>query len=122
MHRPLLDAMRVQPAFSQLLARLPTPGGDVRVASLPASAPALMLAALADARPGRLWIAVTRAPADAEAFEADLQALLGEDAAVLFPQRETLPYEAAEHHVEVSGLRVEALEAVLSARARILVT
>src|SRR5690606_36489538 len=40
----------------------------------------------------------------------------------LFPQRETLPYEAAEHHVEVSGLRVEAIEALLAGRARILIT
>ncbi|MGH7505145.1 MAG: DEAD/DEAH box helicase, partial [Longimicrobiales bacterium] len=122
MHRALLEAMRAQPAFSAVLDGLPSPGEALRVAALPGSAPALLAAALADAVERRVWTVVTHGPTEAEEVEADLQSLLGEGTATLYPQRETLPYEAAEHHVEVSGLRVEALEALLAGRVRILVT
>jgi transcription-repair coupling factor (superfamily II helicase) len=122
MHRALLDAMRNQPAFDAVVGSLPSPGGRLALSGLPGSSPALLLAALSDALPQRTWVVIATTPTLAEAFEADLHSLLDEKHTVLFPQRETLPYEAAEHHVEVSGLRVEALEAVLSGRARILVT
>src|SRR5690606_20318089 len=69
-----------------------------------------------------LWVVVASDPAAAEAAEADLQMLLREALVRLYPQRETLPYEAEEHHLEVSGLRIEALEALLSGNVRILVT
>jgi transcription-repair coupling factor (superfamily II helicase) len=122
MHRALVDAMRAQRAFRALLEQLPRPGAQHVITGLSGSAPALLAAALAEAAPRRLWVVVSHSPAEAEAFEADLHALLDEDAAVLYPQRETLPYEAAEHHLEVSGLRVEALEALFAGRTRILVT
>ena len=122
MHAALVRAMRAQPQFATVLHALPAAGNTVRAAGLPGSSPALLAASLAEALPTRVWTAIARTPAEAEAFEADLQALIGENAATLYPQRETLPYEAAEHHVEVSGLRVEALEALLAGRVRILVT
>jgi transcription-repair coupling factor (superfamily II helicase) len=122
MHRALIDAMRAQPAFAAIGRALPSPHECVAVSGLAGSSPALLLAALTDREPGRLWIVVATGPAEAEAFAADVEVLAGEGVVALFPQRETLPYEAAEHHVEVSGLRVEALEALLSRRARILVT
>jgi transcription-repair coupling factor (superfamily II helicase) len=75
-----------------------------------------------DAQPKRLWVVVVPGPAEAEALQADLHAILGAERSALYPQRETLPYEAEEHHVAVSGLRVEALEALLSGRIRLLVT
>jgi hypothetical protein len=67
-------------------------------------------------------VIVAANPADAEAVDADLRSIAGSDIVALFPQRETLPYEAAEHHFEVSGLRVETLEALFTGRARIIVT
>src|SRR5690606_6644814 len=42
--------------------------------------------------------------------------------ALLYPQRESLPYESAEPHVEIGGMRVEALEALLTGKASSLVT
>ncbi|NJD10961.1 MAG: hypothetical protein FIB01_11190, partial [Gemmatimonadetes bacterium] len=122
MHPALLDAMLRQPAFREVAGRVPPPGAALDLSNLPGSAPALLLAALARRLERRMFVVVAHAPADAEAFEADLHALLGEAEAVLFPQRETLPYEAAEHHLEVSGLRVEAVETLLAGRTRILVT
>src|SRR5688572_17136586 len=111
-----------QPQFPELLHNLPEPAQQLRIEGLPGAAPALLAAALADALPQRMWVLVTPGPNEADAAESDLQSILGEASVVLYPQRETLPYEAAEHHVEVSGLRVEALEALLAGRVRILVT
>jgi transcription-repair coupling factor (superfamily II helicase) len=122
MHPKLLEAMRRQPAFGQLTTRLPSPYSTLRVSGLPGSSAALLIASLATTFPQRLWIAVAGTPPEADALEADLHAFLGEASTALFPQRETLPYEAAEHHFEVSGLRVEALEALFAGRVRILVT
>jgi len=114
--------MRRQPAYSQLLARLPGPATTLRVGGLPGSASSLLVATLAADSPHRLWLVAVGTPAEAELVEADLQALLGPGHASLYPQREALPYEAEEHHLEVSALRVEALEALLAGRTRILVT
>lgn len=122
MHPKLIEALQSQPAFAQTLAQLPEPGSTLRIEGLPGAAPSLLAAALAASVPNRVWVVVAAGPNEAEAAESDLQALLGEGAAVLYPQRETLPYEAAEHHFEVSGLRVEALESLLSGRAHLLVT
>jgi transcription-repair coupling factor (superfamily II helicase) len=122
LHPRLIQALQRQPAFAQLLERLPAPGDSLRVEGLPGAAPNLLAAALAESIGNRVWVVVAAGPNDAEAAESDLQAILGDDSAVLYPQRETLPYEAAEHHFEISGLRVEALEALLAGRARILVT
>jgi transcription-repair coupling factor (superfamily II helicase) len=122
MHPYLLDAITREPAFKQALSALPTTGSVQHVGGLPGSSASLFMAGLATALPQRLWIAIAASPPEAEAIEADLHAYLGEASAALYPQRETLPYEAAEHHFEVSGLRVEALEALFTGRVRMLVT
>ena len=121
-HPILIQAMQRQPAFRELRERLPGPGGVCRLSGLAGSSPALLAAALAEAEPNRLWVVVAPGPQEAEAAEADLNALLDEGQVALYPQRETLPYEAEELHLEVNGLRIEALEALLARRARILVT
>jgi len=57
------------------------------------------------------------------AAEADLEAVVdGIEESYLYPQKEALPYEETEPHVEIGGLRVEAVEALFSGRAKILVT
>ncbi len=120
-HPKLIEAMLRQPALGRLKDRLPLPAGQVRIAGLAGSSPALLIATLAQQQPNRLWTVVAPSPAEAEAAEADLEAFLGPGSVAHYPQREALPYEAAEPHIEVAGLRVEALESVLSGRARVLV-
>jgi transcription-repair coupling factor (superfamily II helicase) len=122
MHPYLMDGMRRQPAFAETLRRLPAPGALLRVDNLRGSSASLLVAALAREAPHRIWIVVAESPPVAEAVDADLQSILGSGNVALYPQRETLPYEAAEHHFEVSGLRVETLEALLAGRARVLVS
>jgi transcription-repair coupling factor (superfamily II helicase) len=122
MHPYLLEGMRRQPAFADAIRSVPAPGDRLRLDNLRGSAASLLVATLAHERAQRVWIITAATPADAEAAEADIQAMLGSDTVALYPQRETLPYEAAEHHFEVSGMRVETLEKLLAGRIRILVT
>ena len=121
-HEYLIDAFTSQPAFAALRDALPRPGATQRIGPLPGSSPALLLAALQRAQPTRVLVGLAASPSHAETLHADLVAVLGEGTSALFPQRETLPYETGEADLEVKGLRIEALEAWLAGRARILVT
>ena len=97
-----------QPQTGTLLQQLPAPGGATRVGGLAGSSPALLVSALATSLPNRVWVVVSKDPPDADSTDADLQSVLGAGLTALYPQRETLPYEASETHIEVSVLRVEA--------------
>lgn len=118
----LIEAMRRQSAFRELRERLPVLGGAVQIGGLHGSAPSLLTAALAEAEPNRFWVMVAPGAPEAESVYADLRTLAGAESITLYPQRQALPYEDDEHHLEISGLRVEAIEAILSGRIRILVT
>lgn len=97
------------------------PGQTTRVGGVIGSSGAALVAALSKARPHHTFAVVATTPTAANEVQADLRVLLGTDVP-LFPQREALPYEAVETHVDVSGMRVEAVEALLSGRAPVLVT
>ncbi|MGK7310827.1 MAG: transcription-repair coupling factor [Candidatus Longimicrobiales bacterium M2_2A_002] len=122
MHPVILDGFRRGSAYGSLRDGLPGPGMSRGVANLPGSLPAVLAAALATDLERRFWVVVASDPPEAEAVRSDLATLLPEGTAALYPQREALPFEAEEHHVEVSGQRVEALEALLAGRVRVLVT
>jgi transcription-repair coupling factor (superfamily II helicase) len=121
-HPSLLDAFQRTGSLQALIRALPGSAGTVVAEGLAGSAPAVLTAALHRERPERMWVVVASSPDAAEHVVADLESLLGEGQALLFPQRESLPYESAEPHVEIGGLRVEALEALLTRRVSILVT
>ena len=121
-HPLLIDSFQTVPAFRALAASLPRAGARALARGLAGSSPMVMLAALHRARPERIWLVVAGGPEDAEQAASDLEALLGEHDVFLYPQRESLPYEEGEPHLEIGGARVEALEALLSGRARLLVT
>jgi transcription-repair coupling factor (superfamily II helicase) len=121
-HPLLVEAFRSIPAFGEAAAKLPGARQSLVATALTGSAPALLVASLREARPERIWMLIAPGPDAAEQTVADLEAILGEGAVFLYPQRESLPYEDGEPHLEIGGLRVEALEALLSGRAAILVT
>ncbi len=121
-HNLVLDSIESCPGFGSLLRGIPSPGSAFRLTGVVGSAGAAILAALHRRRPERIVVAVLPDPSHAQAVEADLDSLLGEGVSHLFPQRESLPYESDEPHVEIGGLRVEAVESVFSGRGRILVT
>ncbi len=120
---PILSALTDSREFETVLERLPGAAGVLRVGGLRGSSRAALLAALHAEVPERTFVALAPNPRDAAAAEADLEALLGsDDASRLYPQKEALPYEETEPHLEIGGLRVEAVEALFSGRAHILVT
>ena len=95
--------------------------GRFRIEALPGGARAAFAAALLELDvPAVVVVAPT--PGAAESVQADLEFLLGPRRSRYFPQRETLPYEDADPHVEISGQRVDALAALLAGRTRLLVT
>jgi transcription-repair coupling factor (superfamily II helicase) len=120
---PILSAVASCDAFTALTRRLPGPGHRTSLGGLHGSADVAVLAALHQEQPERIFVALTAGPREASAVEADLEALLGEAArSALYPQKEALPYDDSEPHLEIGGLRVEAVEALFSGRARVLVT
>ena len=121
-HPLLIESFQTVPAFRALAASLPRVGERALASGLAGSSVMVMLAALHRVRPERIWLLVAGGPEDAEQAASDLEALLGEAEVFLYPQRESLPYEEGEPHLEIGGARVEALEALLSGRARLMVT
>lgn len=120
---PILDAVASCAPFQELAGRLPGPGQRDGLGGLRGSSATVVLAALHRRHPDRVMVALAQGPREAAATEADLEALLGADgAALLYPQKEALPYEESETNLEIGGLRVEAVEGIFSGRSRILVT
>ncbi|HWV58479.1 MAG TPA: transcription-repair coupling factor, partial [Longimicrobiales bacterium] len=106
----------------RLRLALPRDAEDLRLGGLAGSAATTLVAALADAMPRQSWAVVAAGPAEADAAEADLRSLLDGELVRQYPQREALPYETSDHDLEVGGLRVEALEGLMTGRTRVLVT
>ena len=117
----ILDALEGCSAVRELIARLPAPGATFAVGGASGSARTALVAAL-HRLTNRVLVVVTSDPAAAAAAEADIESLLGETRSALYPQREALPYESTEPHLEIGGLRVEAVEALFSGRTRLFVT
>ncbi|MCZ6795378.1 MAG: hypothetical protein O7J95_17370, partial [Planctomycetota bacterium] len=119
----ILEAVGSCPAVRTMAAALPAPGSRAVLGGAVGSLAAAVLASLHRAHPDRVFIAVAETPQGAVEAEADLEAVLDrEGESYLYPQKEALPYEETEHHLEIGGLRVEAVEALLSGRAQVLVT
>jgi len=100
---------------------LPDPGTSAHLTALPGAATAVLAAALRDlgARPVAL---VLPDPDRAEAAFSDLEVLGLAGRSRYLPQRETLPFENADPHVEISGRRADAFASLLAGRADLLVT
>ena len=119
---PILDAFSSSEAVKKLLEDLPSPGETRTLGGAVGSSGMGALATLHRSLENRVLVAVTTDPQAAAGAEADLDSLMEPGESYLYPQREALPYESSEPHLEVGGLRVEALEAIFSRRARVLVT
>jgi len=115
----LVEHFQQLPAVRALERDLPPRGGVRVIGGLPGSAAAVLTAVLSRVLPQRILMVVAPTPPEAERWHADMEVLLG-DAVCLYPQREALGEE--EPHFEIAGERVETIEAMLTGRARVLVT
>ncbi len=119
----VVRAVAASRAVRSLATDLPGPGESRELGGAVGSLPAAVLAALHDAAPDRVLVALVESPRDAIAVETDLETLLDDDRVThLYPQKEALPYEESEVHIEIGGLRVEAVEALFRGEAKILVS
>ncbi|MEO8563840.1 MAG: transcription-repair coupling factor [bacterium] len=116
----LLDAIERLPAFARVLNTLPTPRAELRVAGLPGSADATLVAALARRLSTRFVVVVADGVPQAERLLADLHTLIDETPVALYPPREG--FGEMEPHVEVAGERVETIERLSRGEIRILLT
>ena len=120
---PILEAVAGSRAVRELAGRLPAPGARASLGGAIGSLQSAALAALHRLHPTRVFVGLARSPQEARALAADMEVLLGSgDVAKLYPQKEALPYEEAEPHLEIGGLRVEAVEGVFAGRTRLLLT
>ena len=116
----LLDAIERLPAFARLFNTLPAPRAALRVAGLPGSADATLVAALARRLPTRFLVVAADGVPQAERLLADLHTLLDETPVALYPPREG--FGEAEPHVEIAGERVETLERLSRGEISVLLT
>ena len=119
---PIVQALGTCPGFHQLCRALPGRGDHRTLSGAIGSAASATVAALHEHSPNRLLVVVAPSPRRAIEIEVDLELFLGEGTSFLFPQREARPYESSEPHLEIGALRVEAVEALLGGRTRLLVT
>ena len=116
----LVERIAALPAFTRLCATLPRERETRTVAGLAGSADAVLLAALAEREPNRLFVVIAEQLPEAERWLADLQSVLGEDGVALYPPREG--FGEVEPHAEIAGERVETLERLSRGAVRILLT
>ena len=96
-------------------------GARASVHPLPGAGSAALALALDDLAVGAPVVLVADTPERAEALHEDLRTL-GAAGARCYPQRETLPYEDADPHIEIEAQRVDAIGALLGGQCRILAT
>ena len=119
----ILSAVGSCPVVRSTARALPAPGERLVLGGAVGSLAPAVIAALHRENPARTFVVVAASPQDAISAEADLEAVLdGDGESHLYPQKEALPYEESEPHLEIGGLRVEAVEALFSGRIRIVVT
>lgn len=116
----LTQRIRALPAFTRLTASLPAKNGHQAVGGLAGSSDAVLVAALAEREPNRLFVVVADQLPDAERWHADLQSVFGPEGVALYPPREG--FGEVEPHAEIAGERVETLEALAKGAVRLLLT
>jgi len=98
--------------FQQVVRALNAGQQEIPLHGLAGSLTGLLLAHLREAC-DRQMLAVTSTTEAAEELRDDLEMLLGEAKVRYFPDWELIPFEEKSPHVEVTALRLEALQALL---------
>ena len=119
---PALSGVGRVDAFRRLVGLLPSVGDVRKVGGATGSLPAVVVSALSLRDPSRLWIVAAPSPGAAAQWSGDVETLLGPDGVAYYPQREAMVGDEEDSHLEISGQRIEALEAIMAGRTRVLVT
>jgi transcription-repair coupling factor (superfamily II helicase) len=117
----IFDSFRKHLTDLEAAGRLPREARPLRVEGCPGAGPALLAAALLE-RGSPAVVLVVDSPSLAEAALTDLATGAGRNDARVLPQRETLPFEDSDPHVEITSQRADAFSALLSGSTRLVVT
>lgn len=123
----LLASVAESPPFTQVVEALRDGVGPLRLHGLGGSLRAFFLAGLRKKLdPGaclaRPLVAVAATTDEAEKLRDDLETLLGTAQVRYFPAWEMAPYEERSPHLDVTGLRIEALHSLLKRERAVVVT
>jgi len=121
-HHLITQAISTCPGFQLLCSQISNHRKNSILDGIVGSASTAVVAALYEHFSTRTFVVVTPSPQSANNTVEDLKTLLDRDEHFLFPHRETIPYESNEPHLEIGGLQIEAVEALLRGQARLLVT
>ncbi len=119
---PIVEALGTCPGFQQLCRTVPGRGERRTLSGAVGASATASVAALHQNLSTSLLVVVAPSPRKAIEIEVDLELFLRQGSSFLFPQREARPYESSEPHLEIGALRVEAVEALLGGRTRLIVT
>ena len=98
--------------FAEVVAALKDGLGELTLHGMAGSLPSILLAHIRRTC-DRQMLVVTPTTEVAEEIRDDVEGLLGEEAVCYFPDWEIVPFEEKSPHVEVTGLRLEALQRLL---------
>ena len=118
----VLDSLGSTEVGRSLRARLPRGTERLSVGGVVGASGSALVGMLWENHPTRIFVLVATDSEAANRITADLDALLGEGHALLFPPSETRPYSGGEGDPRIDALRVEAVEALLEGRGRLFVT
>ncbi len=125
----LLDQFQHLVEQSSIATLWPAAGECLEASGLPGAALAGVVSALSAQPAGkgeplepRVIVLVARTPLEADALRADIETIAGATVCVTLPQRESLPYEDEDPHVEISAQRANAVAALLTNRSRVIAT
>ncbi len=118
----IVEAINGTPLAQKLGDALPRAGDRLTIGGIVGGAGSALVAAMHEAHPTRILVAVSPDPERANRVEVDLESLLGADVPHLYPQYETRLYSRGDADPRIDALRVEAVEALLGGSGRIFVT
>lgn len=119
---PIVNALAGTPVVRRLTDAPPGPGEQVEVHGVHGAAAAALAGQLAHQMETRTLVLVAPDPEAADEARGDLSTLHPDEEIPLYPQSESLLIDDDEGDARAGSLRVEAVEGLLSGRARLLVT
>ncbi len=118
----ILDALPTCTEFKDFCSQFPAQIKQTTVDHMQGSFATSFGIALNKHLSNQVLVFVVSSPSKALEIEADLETLVGRESFAVYPQREQLPQVGRDSDHQITGLQIESLEAILTGKARLLVT
>ena len=118
----ILDVLSTCPEFRGFCSLFPEQTQKTSLGHLPGSLSTIFGVALNKHLSNQVSVFVAPSPLEVLEIETDLDTIVGRDSFAVYPQREQLPQIGGESDHQITGMQIEALETILTGKARLLVT